>query len=69
MRAAGSLPLGVMLAVHVVEAAVMARRLARHSVPVGSALWAMWVGSTFLEGAGAFERLNALIEEGEKKEH
>lgn len=46
-----------MLAVHVVEAAYMAKsRLAPRNVPVGSLVWLMWVACTFFEGAPCWQK-------------
>ena len=56
--------------VHGTEATYMAfSRLRRHSVPTFSRLWWTWVGSTFIEGFGAFTRFDRLVkDEREKKE-
>jgi len=48
--------LWLMVGIHAAEAVVMARRLGRHSVPLLSRLWWMWVGSCFIEGYGSFQR-------------
>jgi hypothetical protein len=56
-----SYPLGLvlMVGIHLVEAAGMIRtRLTKHSVPLFSRLWWTWVVSTFIEGFGAFQRLD-----------
>ena len=56
-----------MVALHGVEAGWMARtRLRRHRVQ-GPVWWA-WVGSTFVEGVGAFERIDRMVREKEKKQ-
>ena len=57
-------PWGVALivAIHAVEASIMAsKKLVRHTVPVGSRLWLLWVSSAFVEGAGAFVRFDAEV--------
>lgn len=57
-----------LLAVHVVEAAWMARsRLAKHGVEAGSALWWKWVAAPFFEGVPAIWRFDALVEAERKK--
>lgn len=46
-----------MIAIHTYEARKMAvGRLRRHSVPVGSVVWGLWVASNFVEGFPAFWR-------------
>lgn len=57
------------MAVHVVEAAWMARsRLAKFGVQTGSLLWFKWMLETFFEGFPAFQRFDGLVkEEREKK--
>ena len=42
-------------------------RLRRHTVPTGSWLWWAWVGSTFIEGTGAFVRFDALVKREEER--
>ncbi|KAI9791809.1 MAG: hypothetical protein M1816_003354 [Peltula sp. TS41687] len=62
----------VMLAVHTTEAVWLDRsRLRRFNVPRLRKLWWLWMGSNFLEGYGAFQRLDRLVErlEGRKKEN
>ncbi len=58
------------LAIHVSEAVWMeTTRLEKHNVPRFSKLWWKWVLSTFVEGVGAFIRLDRIVkEETEKKE-
>lgn len=58
------------LAIHVSEAVWMeTTRLEKHNVPRFSKLWWKWVLSTFVEGVGAFIRLDMIVkEETEKKE-
>ncbi|OCK80837.1 hypothetical protein K432DRAFT_425437 [Lepidopterella palustris CBS 459.81] len=56
------LVLNVMIVVHGSEAYYMAtRKLRKHSVPVGSMLWFQWTISNFIEGVGAFQRFNAIV--------
>lgn len=56
-----------LLVTHVVETVVMDRtRLRRHSVPRLSGLWWKWFVSTFVEGFGAFHRVDEMIA-GERK--
>lgn len=46
-----------MLVIHGAEAYHMARgRLTKHSVNVRSRIWWQWLGSTFIEGVGSFDR-------------
>ena len=57
-------PLGLvlMVGIHLVEGAVMARsKLAPHGVPVGSRVWVLWVVSAFCEGMGALKRFNGEV--------
>jgi hypothetical protein len=57
-----------MLAIHVAEAAWMhATRLRRYNVPLLSRVWWAWMLSTFVEGVGAFQRLDALVREEEEE--
>ncbi|KAL8833273.1 MAG: hypothetical protein Q9170_004376 [Blastenia crenularia] len=49
---------------HLIEAIWMARsRLRKHSVPTFSWLWWTWFLSTFIEGKGAFIRIDRIVEE------
>lgn len=48
--------LALMVAIHVVEASIMARRLQRHNVALLSGLWWKWVASSSIEGFGALQR-------------
>ena len=60
--------LALMVAIHSSEVVWMAStRLYKHHVPFLSPLWFLWVASTFIEGAPAFFRIDALIR-GEKAE-
>ena len=57
----------LMLVIHTTEAAYLARsRLRKHGVKAGSPLWYVWTISCFLEGFGAFQRFDAIVQE--KKE-
>ncbi|KAI4115842.1 MAG: hypothetical protein LQ345_003639 [Seirophora villosa] len=58
------LVLSLTLAIHLTEATYMARsRLRKHTVPTFSKLWWIWIGSTFIEGAGAFIRIDRIVED------
>jgi hypothetical protein len=58
-----------MLAIHLAEAAWMhATRLRRYNVPLLGRVWWAWMLSTFIEGFGAFQRLDALVREEEAAE-
>lgn len=60
------IPLAIMLVIHPTEAIYFARtRLRKHQVPTGSSVWWSWVISNFIEGVGAFQRLDALVQEKE----
>ncbi|KAL8800670.1 MAG: hypothetical protein Q9200_007178 [Gallowayella weberi] len=57
-----------LVTLHISEAVYMSRsRLRRYNVPQFSALWWKWVGSTFIEGYGAFVRVDALVNKEEEK--
>ena len=57
-----------MVILHAGEAGHMAKsRLEKHSVPQYSLLWWKWVLSTFVEGFGAFSRLDEMITMQRKK--
>ncbi|KAF3008827.1 hypothetical protein E8E13_010730 [Curvularia kusanoi] len=58
--------LPVMLAIHIAEAFIMARKMNRHGLSSADATWWMWVGSSFVEGITAFWRLDKLIAEKQK---
>lgn len=52
----------VILAVHVLEAVwIHHSRLTRHGVATGSALWWLWVLTTFAEGFGSILRFDAEV--------
>ncbi|GME41615.1 hypothetical protein GTA08_BOTSDO00509 [Neofusicoccum parvum] len=59
--------LALMVGIHVVESSVMARRLQRHNVALLSGLWWKWVASCFIEGFGALQRVDALVQEGRRE--
>jgi hypothetical protein len=45
-----------MIALHLGESYVMRGRLEKHSVALFSRVWWLWVISSFIEGAGSFQR-------------
>ncbi|ELR07701.1 hypothetical protein VC83_03749 [Pseudogymnoascus destructans] len=49
------------IAIHGVETAIMAYRLAGAGVGAGSGLWWKWIASCLIEGVGSHQRLSALI--------
>jgi len=52
-----------MLAAHALEAATMHRtRMRRFNVPSGGRVWWAWVASCFVEGVGAFWRVDRVVE-------
>ena len=56
------------LVLHLVEATYMGQvRLEKHSVPRYSTLWWKWTLSTFVEGVGAFKRLDKMVKEEEEE--
>ena len=55
--------LALMLAIHITEAALMARKLMKHGCSPGDVVWWKWVGTCFVEGGPAFWRLDGFIEE------
>ncbi|ORY06237.1 integral membrane protein-like protein [Clohesyomyces aquaticus] len=57
----------IMLAIHIVEAAVMVKKMEKHSVVPLSGLWWSWVGSCFIEGFTAFNRLNGMVAQKKKE--
>lgn len=53
-----------MLAIHLSEAFYMGTtRLSKHSIPRLSRLWWTWLVSNFIEGYGAFQRLDRIVNE------
>lgn len=55
--------LATMILIHVVEAGLMAVRVLKpHRVPVFSRLWWKWMVSTFIEGFGAFQRTERIVQ-------
>lgn len=60
--------LPAMVGIHIFEAVMLAvTRLKRHRVPVLSGLWCAWMVSTFIEGFGAFRRIDQMVREEEAK--
>ncbi|RYO93126.1 hypothetical protein DL766_004816 [Monosporascus sp. MC13-8B] len=56
------------LVIHITEAWWIARtRLAKHGIEEGSKLWLLWVADTFIEGAPAMWRFDALVEAERKR--
>jgi hypothetical protein len=53
--------LATMVAIHLAEAYFMALKLKKHSVPLFSSVWWLWEASNFIEGVGAFQRIDALV--------
>ncbi|KAF2089892.1 integral membrane protein-like protein [Saccharata proteae CBS 121410] len=61
--------LALMVGIHLFEASVMARRLAKHNVPLLGGLWWAWTGSCFIEGFGALQRTSAIVAEEQAAKH
>lgn len=59
--------LPIMLAIHIFEATLMAKKVKRHSLSSADAVWWMWVGSSFVEGITSFWRLDGLIAEKQRE--
>ena len=59
--------LTLMLAIHITETFIMARKVNRHGLSSVDAMWWMWVGSSFVEGITAFWRLDKLIAEKQRE--
>lgn len=59
--------LPIMLAIHITEAFVMAKKVKRHGLGSADAVWWQWVGSSFVEGVTAFWRLDRLIAEKQRE--
>ncbi|KAI4605284.1 hypothetical protein J4E83_010709 [Alternaria metachromatica] len=57
----------IMVPIHMVEAIIMARKLAKHGCTFLDAVWWKWVGTCFVEGFTSFFRLSALIAEKKKE--
>ncbi|KAJ5477457.1 hypothetical protein N7539_007601 [Penicillium diatomitis] len=58
------------LGVHVLESAALAvLRLQPLGVPFGSKLWAIWMGSCFIEGFGSFVRIRQIVNEERAKKN
>ncbi|KAI8934775.1 hypothetical protein NX059_008462 [Plenodomus lindquistii] len=56
-----------MIPLHLVEAGLMARKLAKHGCTFQDGLWWKWVGTCFVEGITSFWRLDEFIQ-GKQKE-
>jgi hypothetical protein len=57
-----------MLTCHVVETVLLDRwRLQKYRVVRGSGLWWAWMGSCFMEGFGAYQRIDAQVKRQEAK--
>ncbi len=62
------LALTIMLCIHGWEAVIMARtRMRRYEVEMFSWLWWAWVGDAFVEGIGAFVRVDETMERMKEK--
>jgi Protein of unknown function (DUF2470) len=60
--------ISIMLVVHISEAVYLARtRLRKHQVKTGSRVWWSWVMSNFIEGAGALQRFDAIVQDKEEE--
>ena len=59
--------LPIMLAIHLTEAVIMAKKVQRHGLSSADAVWWQWVGSSFVEGVTAFWRLDGLIAEKQRE--
>jgi hypothetical protein len=57
-----------MLVVHISETVYLARtRLRKHQVKTGSPIWCSWVISNFIEGFGAIQRFDAVVQDKEEE--
>ena len=59
--------LPIMLAIHVTETIIMAKKVKRHGLSSADAIWWLWVGSSFVEGVTSFWRLDGLIAEKQRE--
>ncbi|EPS27921.1 hypothetical protein POX_e06896 [Penicillium oxalicum] len=58
----------VVVGIHVLESVALAvLRLKPLGVAVGSKVWAMWMGSCFIEGFGSFVRIGQIVKEERAK--
>ncbi|KAF2749088.1 integral membrane protein-like protein [Sporormia fimetaria CBS 119925] len=57
----------IMIAIHSVEAYMMAQKMKRHSVTPVQRPWWLWVGTCFVEGVTSFWRLGGLIDKKRKQ--
>lgn len=56
------------LVIHLAESIHMHQsRLRKYNVPMFSRLWWTWIGSTMIEGVGAFIRIDQVVKEEEMK--
>ncbi|KAH0125964.1 hypothetical protein KCU67_g17526, partial [Aureobasidium melanogenum] len=63
-----------MLAIHGAETWYMARgRLRKHNINIRSRVWWLWTATTFIEGVGAYNRFDKLVQkkraEKDKQKH
>ncbi|PHH66421.1 hypothetical protein CDD81_7476 [Ophiocordyceps australis] len=49
------------IAIHITECFFFDRKLRRHGIERWSGLWCLWISSCFMEGVGAFWRLDSII--------
>jgi hypothetical protein len=59
--------LPIMLAIHITEAVIMAKKVKRHGLSSADAVWWLWMGSSFVEGVTSFWRLDGLIAEKQRE--
>lgn len=57
----------IMVPIHLTEAGIMARKLAKHGLTPLDKLWWQWTGTCFVEGITSFWRLDGLIDEQRKE--
>jgi hypothetical protein len=60
--------LALMLVIHSTEAYFMTEKLKKHSVTLFSSVWWLWVVSNFIEGMGAFQRIDAMVQKQKSAE-
>lgn len=60
--------LATMVLIHVVEAGILAVKVLKpHRVPMFSGLWWKWMISVFIEGYGAFQRTEKIVQKERKR--
>jgi hypothetical protein len=59
--------LPIMLAIHLFETTLMAKKLKRHGLSPVDSIWWAWMGSSFVEGITSFWRLDGLIAEKQQE--